>query len=176
VLKQPLGNDDHTELRLGGIIGWDALDCMKLMVDGRYAWVLEGCERVAAPLQGAQIKNIGPCIRANVQWDYFVGHVNATFLASDCCGFDLGYEIYHKRCDEICPCTRMVTDLAGNENQPVDASVLSRNTDRTSHKVRLGFYAQVTEYCELQAGWSNAFAGKNIIRDTDWYLSMAINF
>ena len=175
VLKQPLGNNGHFEIQVGLEGGYDWSERVKFMADFRFSKVLCATERVAAPFVGATLKNIGPCINANVEWWWFLGHFDVTFFANDCCGLDIGYELYHKGCDKICLCPAIATDLLGNANQLLDPAVLRRLTEVTAHKIRLGWFTVINN-CEIFAGWSNVIAGKNAPVETDWYLSMAVSF
>ena len=173
--QTPLGNNHHFEIRAGGEVGWDACDWVKFMIDGSYSWVLKHCEKVAAPFKGATIQNIGPCVNAEIKWQYFVGHADISFFANDCCGCDIGYELYHKKCDDICLCDKTATDLAGRTGQLLDASVLSANTSRTAHKICTGVFTK-THDCEIAAGFNTVVAGKNAPRDTDYYVALNVTF
>ena len=174
VLKQPLGNNGHWEARGTLAGGWSLYNCFKVMADITVSKVLSATERVAAPFVGATVKNIGPCMNARIDWWHALGHVDMTFFANDCCGFDLGYEGYHKGCDNICLCSSTAVDFF-DVTHSLDATILSQGTERTAHKVRVGFFTLVN-CCELFAGWSYTFAGKNISDDTDWYIKLAVNF
>lgn len=175
VLKQPLGNNDHPELRIAYDLGWDVARWFKLSVDGAYSWALKHKESVAAPFKGATVKNVGPCVNADVKWGYFLGHFDATVIANDRCGFDLGYEIYHKSTDKISLSTTTATPFGLTSESELDSAVLSKDTKRTAHKLRAGMFTMIGD-CEISGGWSHVFAGKNVPRETDYYISMIINF
>lgn len=179
VLKQPLGNGGHTELRFGLAGGWEAYDWFKVMADLNFSKVLSATEKVAAPFKGATVKNIGPCVNADIDWWYLNGHLDLSFFASDCCGFDFGYEIYHKDKDDICLCSKTAQEFQVGSSEPVakalDSAVLAKDTERTAHKFRVGFFTLLGD-CELFGGWSHVFAGKNVPRETDWYCSMNVSF
>lgn len=175
IILMPLGNNKHTEIRLGAAAGCDIRRWVKAMAHGSYSWALSHREQVAAPFKGATIKNFGPCINADIKWGYFLGNLDVSFFAHECCGFDLGYELYHKRCDDICLSVKTATDLAGRTNQPLDSSVLSRGTEQTAHKATIGLFSTIGD-CEIAGGWKTTFAGKNMPRETDWYLRMDVAF
>ena len=175
VLKQAVGNNDHVEVHIGSMFAWIPNDRLRFTIDGRYHWVTDDCNVVAAPFKGATIKNIGPCVQAQTEWEYFLGHANVSFWVNECCGFDAGYEAYYKRCDEVCGLPTSATDLLGRENQQLDPAVLRGNTERASHKIRLDGY-MIFGDCEINAGWAHAIAGKNIARETDWYLGVSTTF
>lgn len=171
----PLGNNKHTEIRIGAAGGWNTCDWVKLMLHGSYSWALKHHEKVAAPFEGATVKNLGPCVDADVKWGYFVGDFDISFFTNDCCGFDLGYELYYKRCDDICLCATTATDWANRTEQPLDSAVLARNTKQMGHKAKVGIFSIIGD-CEIGGGWSTIFAGYNMPRETDWYLRMGVSF
>lgn len=175
LVKLPLGNNKHTEIRVGAAAGWNTCDWVKFMLHGSYSWALKHHERVAAPFKGATVKNIGPCIDADVKWGYFLGDFDISFFTNDCCGFDLGYELYYKRCDDICLCAKTATDWAGRTEQLLDPAVLARNTKQMGHKAKVGIFTIIGD-CEIGGGWSTYFAGYNMPRETDWYLRMGVSF
>lgn len=175
VLQQPLGNNGHTEVRIGYQMGWDATRWVKLKGDIFYSWVLKRTENIPAAFRGATIKNLGPCVPAQVSWEYIFANLDATFFTSECCGFDFGYQLYHKRCDTIDFCQTTATDLAGRTNQPLDASVAARLTEQTQHKLRAEFFL-ATGACEIFTGYDYAVAGKNAPVDSDFYLGMKVAF
>lgn len=175
ILKQPLGNNGHVEVRTGAQIGYDALSWLKFNITGRYSWVLKRSETIAAPFTGATIKNIGPCVKADISWNYFIGDFDITLSASDCCGCDIGYEFYYKSCDKISLCARTATDFALRPEQPLDARVAARCTKVLAHKIRAEFF-MATGVCELFSGFEQVVAGSNTLRDTDWYAGLRVRF
>ncbi|HAU30058.1 TPA: hypothetical protein DCW54_00250, partial [Candidatus Dependentiae bacterium] len=178
LLAQPLGNNEHWEVRGALAAGYDICDWVKFMLDASYSWALKHKEQVAAPFKGATIQNIGPCVDANIKWDYFLGHADLTFFANDCCGLDIGYELYHKRCDNVSLCVSTALPLgyaASATKQSLDGSVLRSNTERTAHKARVSIFTTLGD-CTLEGGWSHTFAGKRAPRDTDFYLNLGVAF
>ncbi len=178
LLAQPLGNNEHWEVRGALAAGYDICDWVKFMLDASYSWALKHKEQVAAPFKGATIKNIGPCVDANIKWDYFLGHADLTFFANDCCGLDIGYELYHKRCDNVSLCVSTALPLgysAGATKQSLDSSILRANTERTAHKARVSIFTTLGD-CTLEGGWAHTFAGKRAPRDTDFYLNLGVAF
>ena len=175
VIKQPLGNNGHVEGRLGAQLGWDATDMFKFTVAGTFNHVFSTKERIPAPFVGATIKNIGPCIDADISWNYGTFDAFASVFANHCCGFDVGYQLYVKGTDKLCPCVSAATDFAGNANQLINSCVATRLTNVVSHKVRTEFFLGHS-FCEVFGGFIYTFAGKNAMRDSDCYLGMRINF
>lgn len=175
VLKQPTGNGGHYEVRTGFQGGVDVTRWFKVRGDFFYAWVLNGTESIPATFQGATIKNIGPCVPAKIHWGYLFANLDATFFANDCCGFNIGYQVYHKGCDHVQFCQATATDLAGRPNQPLDASVAQMLTNRTQHKILAEFFLS-TSSCEFFTGYDYAVAGKNAPVDSDFYLGIKVAF
>ncbi|MGC2310664.1 MAG: hypothetical protein WA432_03525 [Candidatus Babeliaceae bacterium] len=177
IIKLPLYNDGHYELRIGNNWGWDPCHWLKFKMNLYYSFVLKRTEMIAAPFVGQTVPNIGPCVPAKVHWGYFEGYFNATFFASDYCGFNLGYDLYVKQRDKFKLCETTAVDLAGY-TQSLDASstsAIAKYTDRISNKVRAEFF-MASPCCEIFAGFTHVFAGKNVPRDTDWYLGMQVSF
>ena len=176
LLAQPLGNNGHFELRFGADVGWEARPWIKVKADSLYSFVLKRDEPVAAAFTGATVKNIGPCIITEVNWGYYLGHIDLTFLnpCNSCMGIDIGYELYAKQRDHICFSVSQTRDFLGIA-QPLDARVLERFTNVVAHKARLEFFYVQSCY-NVFAGWTHVFAGKNAPRETDWYLGMGLEF
>lgn len=175
ILQQPLGDNGHYQARVGAQMGWDATSWVKLRGDFFYAWVLRRCEQVPASFRGALVRNFGPCVPAEVSWQYLFANADVTFFASDCCGFNIGYQVYHKRKDHIDFLQSTATDFAGRPNQPLSDCVAELLTEQTQHKILAEFFL-ATNYCELFTGYDYAVAGKNAPVDTDFYLGMRVNF
>lgn len=178
VLQQPTGLNDHVGIRIGSEHGWDALDWLKLNIGSRYTFVINDEQKVAAPFAGATIKGIGPCVSACTQWGFFEGYVNTTMCINDSCYFDVSYQVYHQPrldCSDVRLLQQTATDLAGRSNQQLSPRPLLINTERTSHKIHTAFHVAY-ECCYLNLGFSHALAGRNIMRDTDWYAGLSIDF
>ncbi|MCL5436397.1 MAG: hypothetical protein M1549_00780, partial [Candidatus Dependentiae bacterium] len=171
----PTGNDKHLELRLGGAFGVDVRDWVKLFAHGSWSWALAHNERIATPFQGATVKNLGPCMNAKVKWGYWEGDVDASFFANDCCGLDVGYQLYYKSRDKIRLCTTTATDWAGRTGQALDVNVITRNTKQMGHKAKAGFFAIIND-CEIDGGWSTTVGGYNMPRETDFYVRFGVSF
>ena len=176
LLAQPLGNNGHYELRGALFAGWEPTYWVALSADASYNWVLKRTENVAAAFKGATVKNIGPSVKADVSWQYFVGNFDVTFLhpCNNQLGFDVGYEPYVKRSDKVHFLTSTAEDLLGNV-QPLDDSVLENRTSVVAHKIRAEIFHQ-WDYFEIFAGWAQVVAGKNAPHDTDWHLGAVVYF
>lgn len=175
ILQQPLGDNGHYQVRVGTQVGWDATSWVKLRADFFYAWVLKHCEQIPASFSGARVRNFGPCVSADISWNYLFGNFDVTFFASDCCGFNIGYQVYRKNKDKVIFLTNTALDFAGRTNQPLSDCVAARLTDQTQHKILTEFFL-AKGYCEFFTGYDYAVAGKNAPVDTDFYLGMRVNF
>ena len=175
VLKQPLGDNGHFQMRVGTQMGWNATKWCKWRWDFFYAWVFKATEKIAGTFAGATVKNIGPCVPAKVSWGYLFANFDITFFASECCGFNIGYQVYHKSKDRIHFCQSTATDLGGRPDQPLDSCVAALLTDETQHKILAEFFLS-TNYCELFIGYDYAVAGRNAPVDSDFYMGIKASF
>jgi hypothetical protein len=186
LLAQPTGNNGHFEIKLGADFGWKACKWLGFDLDASYNFVLQASEWRGAPFTGATIKNIGPKIQAKTKWGYFTGHFDISVFhpENQNLGFTLGYEAYVKQCDKIklCDTTAVqfpISSCCGScavQNataQTLDCSILAQDTKRISHKIR-GEVFHRWSYCELFAGASSVFAGKNIMKETECHAGVGI--
>lgn len=174
VLLQPLGTNGHTQVRLGAMVEYEAFSWMTLEFDGYYSWVLQEREWVAAPFEGAVVKNIGPCVPAEVSWSYFIGHLNLAFYANACSGIMIGYEPYIKQSDTITLRNITAIDFLGRV-EPLDASVLTQKTHVVSHGLNVEFFLGIKSG-QLFGGWYHVVAGSYAPRDTGYHLGLQIFF
>lgn len=181
LLLQSVGNNGHPEIMIGTRTYWHDYDWLLLQADALYSIVLKRSEIVAAPYQGATVKNIGAGIPAHVNWQYFLGHAEiATAHTLSCKDYALvrfGYELYVKSHDSIslqtaapCICIPSVPTPA-----QLNANILKTNTDVTTHKL----YAEACLRHEFNCVTAGIFAsvggvvgGKNTPKDTDWYIGL----
>ena len=172
----PLGNNGHAEGKIGYEFGFDALDWFKIKTQSSFSFVGRRSEVVAAPFKGACVKNFGPCTEASISWWHYTSNLDLTFVNPDTqsVGFNLGYQLYWKSKDRIRCLPATAKDCLGVQ-QPLDPCLLEQCTKVVSHKSRVEFFC-VSERCELYAGWTHVFAGKNAPRETDWYLGMLVTF
>ncbi len=176
LLAVPLGNNGHFEVRLGTEVGIEAFEWLKIRADSMYSFVLKRRETIPAPFRGATVQNIGPCVDAEISWAWYWGHLDFTFLPTclPCFGFDLGYEVYAKRHDEVRLLQRTARDFGGVV-RPLVSCADERCTTRIAHRVRSEFFYQV-DYANFFVGFANTFAGKNVPQETDWYLGVTVTF
>jgi len=177
LLAVPTGNNHHYELKLGGYLGWQPCEWFAVKADAWYFWALKHQERLNAPFKGATVANIGPAICGDVSWQYFIGDIDFTFLvpcAGDYIGFDVGYQAWVKRKDNVSFNVTSAKDFFG-VTQPLDSCLLENHTKRVAHTVKAEIFKQCCNW-QLFAGWEHTFAGKNALNDTDWYLGLVVNF
>jgi len=194
-------------------MGWyQPVNWFILTSDGAYHKVFKHTEQVAAAFKGATVKNLGPTLCANIDWQYVVWHLDLNFVHPENpgLGFDIGYELYWKGHDEACfvgssgiancgtgcsnncssgcstngsngcstdlCCTSSfittAKDFLGVTKQ-LDPCVLAINTSQLAHKIRVEFFHR-WNFCDVFAGWSQVFAGKNSMQETSWHIGMEI--
>lgn len=97
------GNGSHWEIKLGGLVAWQAIRWMNVKLDLAYNFALSETEKRHAAYKGSCIKNFGPCAEADVDWGYFVGNLdfNFTHPKSKKVNGMIGYELYYKTEDKI---------------------------------------------------------------------------
>jgi hypothetical protein len=197
-----LGNGNHVELNLGANAGWETpLDVLSMKAEAMFALVLKATEKRAATFKGATIKNIGPALDANVNWQYFKMGVDSTWhhpKRDTMCG-TLGYELYYKLEDNI-KFKESKTDqhwlgeawsdandknvtlggAAGTKYAPhfmeIDNNLAKKDTDRIAHRVKAEFSWRAREFMDLYCGGAFTFAGMFIPRVTDMFGGMKVLF
>ncbi|MBI2775121.1 hypothetical protein HYX58_03905 [Candidatus Dependentiae bacterium] len=176
LLQQSTGNNGHWEPYLGFIAGWEGLDWLHIKADGRYYYVAPAREEIAATFKGSTVKGLGPTTEADISWQYFVGDIDFTFLpvCNPRVGLDLGYQVYVKGHDHVNFVMGQLIDFLGNPAL-LDPAVAENRTNVTAHRIRAEIFHQ-SDYAEIFGGWMHTFAGKNSMKDTDWYLGMMIYF
>ncbi len=195
--KVMLGNGEHWEIKLGGLLAWQPVRWMNIKADLLWSFVLESKERRMAAFKCACIKNMGPCTEADVDWGYLTGHFDFNFFhpKTDDIRWTLGYEIYYKTEDKVnykCACSGMQSwlgrkicatttncvttyDYVANPQQ-LSNSLAEQNTESIAHKVRFEASFQISKYWELFAGGSYAFAGQNVMKDRDAHVGYNYRF
>lgn len=170
------GNNRHFELSLGFMGTWEPNNWFIFKGDAYYAHAFKNDEHVGAPFAGATVKNIGPSVKADISWDYFVMHTDFNFLVpcNPRVGFMAGYEFYVKSKDDVSLKQSSATDFLG-KTQLLDANVLERRTKVISHKFRSEFFHH-SDYFEIYGGWSHVFAGENAPNESDWHLGFVTYF
>ncbi len=185
VFQQPLGNNGHYEYKLEVDAFWQPSDWFNLKTDLAWNSVQGTLECVASSFIEACVKNIGVPTAAAIFWDYFVFDVDLLITPSWkkwwACGLgaDVGYELYHKSKDTINFKATEINDCVGN-NQLLDSSVLTRNTNVLSHKIRAEAFLEPSwarrHPFVLYGGGSVVIAGKNAPKESEWYVGATLFF
>ncbi|HBR70906.1 TPA: hypothetical protein DIC20_00760 [Candidatus Dependentiae bacterium] len=176
VFCYPLGNNGHFEIGPGFDIGGQIVRWLSLNADFSYHFVLNGCENVAAPFCGATVKNIGPCVKAMISWQYLKLYLDVNIVEpkNHEFGLNAGYELYFKKRDRVSFYCSQVEDFEGTL-QTLDPCLLSCFTQQISHKLRAEFFFNKS-VGSIFGGFSYIVAGKNIPQESFWYVGFLINF
>jgi hypothetical protein len=177
LLAVPTGNFRHYEIKLGGYLGWQPCDWLAIKADAWYYWALRHKQIIPAPLAGATIFGVGPGVEARTSWQYFIGDIDFTFLVpciDPYTGFNVGYQAWVKRKTHVSFDVSSVVDFFG-VTQPLDSTLLRSRTKRIAHTVKAEIFRQTCDW-QIYAGWNHAFAGKNALNDSDWYLGLEVYF
>jgi len=189
-----LGNNNHFEVKIGGDLAWKLANWLNVKFDAYYSFVIEATEDRLATFQGAQIKNLGPCTKADVDWGYFVGRVDFTIFhpkTSDVRS-SIGYEFYYKTKDDVdFKCKKLASFLGKQLDTdstsatfgqfiancaPLDTCLAEKNTESIGHKVRGETSCQINKWFEIFLGGSFTFAGQNVFADRDAHAGFNIRF
>ncbi len=176
-LAMPLGNNGHFELKAGGQFAWDMSSTLRFTGSGVYSWALSARESIIAPFTGATVYGLQPvCTSADISWQQVVACADISFFPTSCCGLDVGYQYMFKRHDKITLCSKTATDGVGTLNQALSAALPQQLSERQAHKIKAAVFGMLSPTCTLSLGWSDIVAGKNIGQETDWYLTLAMDF
>jgi hypothetical protein len=182
-----LGNGSHWEIKGGLLFVWQPLTWLNIRLDGKYAFVLEGSEKRMAAFKGASVKNIGPCTDADVDWEYFDGHLDFNLFhpKTDAISTIIGYEFYYKTTDNIDYKSKSIEHWLGKKFESgsfkeklydLDSSVAESNTQAIAHRIRLETSFRITRYFEIFCGAIYTFAGRNIPRECDGHGGFVVTF
>lgn len=181
-----LGNGEHFEIKLG-VTGVNQLaDWINVKLDSYVSFVLQGTEDRSAVFEGSTVKNIGPKVKADTDWTYFVASLDTTMFhpKTDDISATIGYEFYFKGEDNIHFKDNQATPFYGpHYTDPNDLllanlsdELAQANTERIAHKLRVEVRAQINDYLELIGGASFTFAGQNIPRESDAHAGFNVKF
>ncbi len=179
VFYKPTGNNGHAVVKVGLDGGWKPRPWFAFEIRPFYFHAFRAREHRAAPFAGATIVNVGPEFDVNVAWNYFTLQTDFNFFHphNPDLGFVLGYELFAKGHDNVsvdcCPAT--ATDLLGRPNQPIDVSNYERHTNSLSNKLR-GEVFYRAHYFEIFGGGSQMVSGRNIMKETEAHIGLAIYF
>jgi hypothetical protein len=72
-------------------------------------------------------------------------------------------------------CQKTATDLLGRPNQPLDVSNYREHTNSLSNKLRGEIFYRA-HYFEIFGGGSQMVSGRNIMKETEAHIGLAIYF
>jgi len=179
IFYKPAGNNGHAVIKLGLDGGWKPRPWFAFEIRPFYFHAFKRHEHRAAPFAGATIVNVGPEFDVNVSWNYFTLQTDFSFFHphNPDLGFVLGYELFAKGKDHVSTdcCQSTATDLLGRPNQPIDLENLERHTNALSNKVRGEIFYRA-HYFEIFGGGSQMVSGRNIMKETEAHIGLAIYF
>ncbi len=187
--RRYLGNGNHVEIKIGGNVGWAALDWLNVHADLSYAFALEDSEKIPAAFKGATVKNIGQCVDADVDWGYLQGKLDVTMYHPKTEDFatTIGYSIYYKTEDNVNFKQGKVENtwfgkkfegvgtLVANEHE-LDNNVAEKDTEQVAHRLFFESNWRAHKYMNLYIGGAYTFAGQNMPREHDIHCGAKIRF
>lgn len=176
ILQFPTGNNGHPEIGLGIAGGVDMLRYLAFNCDAYYIWVTPANNNVAAPFNGATIKNIGPCVPGKTSWQYGIIDLNMNIInpMCECMGMMIGYQAYLKGRDKLTLCNGQTRDWAGNL-EPLNVCVYEQNTDRVANRIRTETFFH-GECITTFLGFVGTVSGKNIPQEYDFHIGLDVYF
>ena len=178
VYYKPTGNNGHVEVKLEIDGGWKPRSWFAFEIRPAFSHAFRRTEKRAAPFEGATVVNLGPEIEADVSWSYFVLRTDFSFFHphNPDLGFVLGYELFVKGHDHVSiECQKTATNLLGQPDQPLSACNLERNTNSLSNKLRGEIFYRC-HYFEVFGGGTQIVSGRNVMKETQGHLGLAIYF
>lgn len=174
--QQSTGNNGHFAIKGGIEGGYQFCDWLGVKGDVFGRRNFKSTEKRAATFVGELVRNIGPCIDAQVSWSDVQAHLDVTFFTPRCptTGWDFGYEFYYRTKDDLCFCTTQAYDLSG-VLRTLDPNVASLDSKLLSHKVRAEIFNQWGCF-EVFLGGSYVFAGDNVMKEREWHIGMKAYF
>jgi hypothetical protein len=180
VLLKPTGNNGHTVIKLGVDGGWKPREWFAFEIRPFFFHACQRVEHRAAPFAGATIVNVGPEVEVNVAWNYFTLQTDFNIFHphNPDLGFVFGYELFVKGHDHVslanCP-QITATDLLGRPNQPLAVCNYEKNTNSLSNKLRGEIFYRA-HYFEIFGGGSQMVSGRNVMKETEAHIGLAIYF
>lgn len=183
-----LGNGGHYEARVGAQLAIQPFSSLNVKADVLYSCVIPREETMCAAFKGARIKNVGPLVKGEIGWNYYVARLEATIfhLKARAISNMVGYEFYYKDRDALhFPRNNLSTwqgrtfDIDGSalrNEYPLDSSLATSNTDAIAHRCKLETSFRITNQCEFCLGFGYTFAGKNTPQTLDGSLVLNVVF
>lgn len=182
------GNGGHWEIAPGAMMATKFNDYITLKADGKYFFVLNAVEERAACFSGAQVKNIGPKVEANVKWRYFTGNVdiNITHPKTNSVTGLIGYQFNYKHKDVLKYTVDKIESWLGKKidedgvisdnKYALDEKLAVQYTDSISHRLRVESSILLSGWAEFYCGGGWTFLGKNTPATVDGYAGFHISF
>lgn len=182
------GNGGHWEIAPGAMMATKFNDYITLKADGKYFFVLNAIEERAACFSGAQVKNIGPRVDANVKWRYFTGNVdiNITHPKTNSVTGLIGYQFNFKHKDVLKYTVDKIESWLGksidvdgvisDNKYALDEKLAVQYTDSISHRLRIESSILLSGWAEFYCGGGWTFLGKNTPATVDGYAGFHISF
>jgi hypothetical protein len=187
-----LGNRGHTELFAGG--GFDLMlnkaQTFCLSADAKYHKAQKATEKIAATAVGAQIKNMGPEVEADVEWEEVNGnawlHMTHPHTRTVTCS--VGYSFHCKSKDRVSFIESSVESWLGKSyntttkkfdvanNLTLDETGAQANTQSIAHVIRSRFSYDISPWVNINAGGAYTIAGKNTPQVTELSAGCVVKF
>jgi hypothetical protein len=176
IYYQSTGHDGHYEVKVGYEGGWKPCKYFAFYGDLNFNHAFNHKTKKAAPFTGATIRNIGPCVEADVSWNYWMLHADLNFFhpRNQDLGFMIGYELFAKQNDKVNLCAQTAVDCLG-QTEPINACLLEACTNSLANKIHLEAFNR-WDFGELYAGMSQVVAGRNVMQESEIHMGMAIHF
>ncbi len=174
VFKQPIGNNGHYELQVGGEFLID-IPLFSAMVYFLESHAFKTREAIAPAFLDNCIKNIGPCCAARIGWD----SVTAGFLADVHAGglFDLlfGYKAFIKSHDAVSYTKNYASTIAGTVQQ-LDPHVAALKSARQLHNLQTQLQVNLWRGLRIDGGVEYTFAGNTAPALVQWNFGLGVLF
>lgn len=196
--KARIGNDNHVELGGGANVSWQVFDWMNLRLDLMAAYALPGSERVCAPFQNATIKAVGPTIDVDIDYTRLRASLDTTLVhpSMPSLATTIGYDFDYKTKDSVSMSSSTYTfdTLANDDNSwfggywdngtsqfvaktvKLDSNVLTNQTERMSHSLRVESSWHAAENLSIFWGGTAPFAGQYIAKMSTIYGGVNVKF
>lgn len=176
IYYQTTGHNGHFQIKVGMDLAMRLCRYVGFKTDWSYNHAFNHTEKRNAPFVGASVRNIGPQVDAKVSWNYWTFHFDLNFFHphNPEIGGVFGYELFAKQNDKVSLDCKTATDFLG-QVKPLDNTILERNTNAMTHKVRGEVYHR-WNYFEFSLGASQVLAGRNAMKESEAYIGATIHF
>ena len=175
VYKVPTGNNGHFAIEFGAEASL-MMGLFGLLLEGSFNHVLSDTETKAAPFAGSTVRNIGPNIDADVDWNYWVLRADLALFHPSCAGFGalFGYELFSKSKDSVVLSADTAIDCFGTV-RTLDATILEEGTDSLAHKIR-GEIFYSSQLFRTFFGASYVFSGRSVMSEVEAHIGVIATF